>query len=498
MGAMAEEGKVRIDKFDGRDFGFWKMQIEDYLYQKKLHEPLSETKPEKINPNDWTLLDRQALGAVRLTLAKNVAYNVMKETTTYGLIKALSNMYEQPSASNKVYLIRQLVNTKMNEGASVTDHVNEFNTILSRLVSVNIKFDDEIQALLLLSSLPESWSGTVTAVSSSTGTTKLSFEGVRDLILGEDIRRRNRGESSGSVLNVEGRGRKSERGKSKGRGRSKSRKRGTNATCWNCQQTGHFKSHCPNPKKERKQDNSVNATEEFEDDALICCVESPVESWIMDSGASFHTTPCKDLLVNFRPIKGKVHLANDQTEEIVGIGDVNLKTTMGTIWTFKDVKYIPTIKRMLISVSQLDGLGYKIAFENGQWKVSKGNLVIAHGWKKGTLYMAEMPVERVNAVTDGPNPSTLWHQRLGHMSEKGMKILASKGKIPELKNVKVDFCEPCVFGKQKRVSFTNARKDPKKTKLEMVHSDVYGPTKVPSIGGSHYYVTFIDDSTRKV
>ena len=99
-------------------------------------------------------------------MAKNVAYNVMKETTTYGLIKALSNMYEKSSASNKVYLIRQLVNTKMNEGASVTDHVNEFNTILSRLVSVDIKFDDEIQALLLLSSLSESWSGTVIVVSS--------------------------------------------------------------------------------------------------------------------------------------------------------------------------------------------------------------------------------------------------------------------------------------------------------------------------------------------
>jgi hypothetical protein len=75
------------------------MQIEDYLYQKKLHEPLSETKLEKMSPSDWQLLDRQALGAVRLTLAKNVAYNVMKEKTTYGLITALSNMYEKPSAS---------------------------------------------------------------------------------------------------------------------------------------------------------------------------------------------------------------------------------------------------------------------------------------------------------------------------------------------------------------------------------------------------------------
>ena len=58
VGAMAEEGKVRIEKFDGKDFGFWKMQIEDYLYQKKLHEPLSGKKPEKMEQVDWDLLDR--------------------------------------------------------------------------------------------------------------------------------------------------------------------------------------------------------------------------------------------------------------------------------------------------------------------------------------------------------------------------------------------------------------------------------------------------------
>nr|KYP45634.1 Retrovirus-related Pol polyprotein from transposon TNT 1-94 [Cajanus cajan] len=66
-------------------------------------------------------------------------------------------MYEKPSASNKVFLIRQLVNTKMREGVSVTDHVNEFNSLLSRLVLVDIKFDDEVQALLLLSSFPDNW-----------------------------------------------------------------------------------------------------------------------------------------------------------------------------------------------------------------------------------------------------------------------------------------------------------------------------------------------------
>jgi len=60
-------------------------------------------------------------------------------------------------------------------------------------MSVGIKFDDEVQALLLLLSLPDSWSGTVTIVTSSAGFDGFTFEKIRDLILGEDVRRRSFG-----------------------------------------------------------------------------------------------------------------------------------------------------------------------------------------------------------------------------------------------------------------------------------------------------------------
>ncbi|KHN31032.1 Retrovirus-related Pol polyprotein from transposon TNT 1-94, partial [Glycine soja] len=180
-----EEGKVKIEKFDGRDFSFWKMQIEDYLYQKKLYQPLSGVKPEDMKQEEWNLLDRQALGVIRLTLAKNVAFNIMNEKTTAGLMKALLDMYEKLSAANKVYLMRRLFNLKMGEGISVIDHINEFNTILAQLESVQIKFEDEVKALILLSSLPDSWAATVTAVSSSTRENTLKLSDIRDLILSE-------------------------------------------------------------------------------------------------------------------------------------------------------------------------------------------------------------------------------------------------------------------------------------------------------------------------
>lgn len=81
-----EEGKTRIERFDGRDFAFWKMQIKDYLYQKDLYQLLDGKKPKSMKEEDWRVLDRKALGAVRLTLGRSVAFNVKDETTTAGLM----------------------------------------------------------------------------------------------------------------------------------------------------------------------------------------------------------------------------------------------------------------------------------------------------------------------------------------------------------------------------------------------------------------------------
>ena len=78
---MAKEaGKSSgIEKFDGTDFAYWRMQIEDYLYGRQLHLPLLGTKPEAMKAEEWALLDRQVLEVIRLTLSRSVAYNVVKE-----------------------------------------------------------------------------------------------------------------------------------------------------------------------------------------------------------------------------------------------------------------------------------------------------------------------------------------------------------------------------------------------------------------------------------
>ena len=66
-----------------------------------------------------------------------------------------------------------------------------------------------------------------------------------------------------------------------------------------------------------------------------------------------------------------------------------------------------------------------------------------------------------------------------------------------MKQVSLEFCENCVYGKNKRVRFIRVGKQNKSEKLELVHTYVWGPTQVQYLVSSHYYVTFIDDATSK-
>ena len=465
-----------------------------------MYQPLSRKKPEAIKEEDWNLLDRQALGVIQLTLSRNVAFNIAKEKTTAGLMAALSNMYEKPSASNKVHLMRRLFNLRMNEGASVAQHLNELNTVTTQLSSVEIEFDEEVRALILLSSLPESWNATVTAVSSSSGSNKLKFDDVRDLVLSEEIRRREVGESStSSVLHTESRGRNSTKGNGRGRtdyrGRSKDRRsksRNPNNShssktieCWNCGRTGHYKNQCKSAPKDKQVKAEANVTSTSGgDDALICSLESKEESWVLDSGASFHATSQKEFFEKYVPGNlGKVYLGDDQPCAIIGKGVVKIKLN-GSVWELKDVRHIPDLRRNLISVGQLASEGYTTIFHGDDWKISKGAMTVARGKKSGTLYMTTEARCSITVAAGNETPN-LWHQRLGHMSEKGMKIMHSKGKLPGLQSTEIDMCEDCILGKQKRVSFQTSCRIPKKERLELIHSDVWGPTTVSSISGKH-------------
>jgi hypothetical protein len=176
---------------------------------------------------------------------------------------ALAKLYEKPSASNKVFLMKILFNMKMSEGGSVADHLNDFNTVTNQLSSVKVDFDDEVMALLILCSLLEIWNDLVMVVSNSvSGSNTLNFDDVVGVILSEEMRRKRTGETSGNALNMENRVRQKDRGKGFGnrgnsrKGRSKSRL--GKIEFWNCGKKGHLKKDCRAPKKQRDEQHERN------------------------------------------------------------------------------------------------------------------------------------------------------------------------------------------------------------------------------------------------
>ena len=83
------------------------------------------------------------------------------------------------------------------------------------------------------------------------------------------------------------------------------------------------------------------------------------------------------------------------------------------------------------------------------------------------------------------------------MSEKGITILSKKVCLGSAGMGKLDFYEHCVVGKQKRVSFSIAKYGTQGI-IDYIHSDLWGPSRVPLFGGKRYMLAFVDDFSRKV
>ena len=78
-----------------------------------------------------------------------------------------------------------------------------------------------------------------------------------------------------------------------------------------------------------------------------------------------------------------------------------------------------------------------------------------------------------------------------------MTILNKRGLIDIQNASKLDFCEHCIFDKQKRISFGVAEHKNNDT-LDYIHFDLWGSSEVPSKGGARSMLTFIDDYSRNV
>ena len=176
--------------------------------------------------------------------------HIYDETKASVIWKNLENLFVVKTSGNKITFIRRLVNLKYKDGNNIVEHISSFQGIVNKLVAMKMNIDDEMQASLLLRSLPDSWETLVVTVSNSPPNGILAMESVKDNLSYKDTRRKEKGEFSYGVLvhekqerqeKLEMCGRSQSRNPHGFRGRSKSRKY---IKCYHCNKVGHMKKEC--------------------------------------------------------------------------------------------------------------------------------------------------------------------------------------------------------------------------------------------------------------
>ncbi|GJR16644.1 retrovirus-related pol polyprotein from transposon TNT 1-94 [Tanacetum coccineum] len=95
-------------------------------------------------------------------------------------------------------------------------------------------------------------------------------------------------------------------------------------------------------------------------------------------------TPRRDFLFDFKEFNsGTVLLGDNRACAIMGIGKVRVQMKDGSSFVLENVRYIPELKRNLISLGTLDREGYTVMLQNGRVKVIKGYLMVLSGTIKG-------------------------------------------------------------------------------------------------------------------
>uniref|UniRef100_A0A803N8D2 Retrovirus-related Pol polyprotein from transposon TNT 1-94-like beta-barrel domain-containing protein n=1 Tax=Chenopodium quinoa TaxID=63459 RepID=A0A803N8D2_CHEQI len=275
---------------------------------------------------------------------------------------------------------------KYRESKTLSDHLNDFHGILQQLLDMGIKFDDEIQGLILVGTHPDSWDTFRMTLCNSAPQGKITLDLDKVGILNEEMRNKSHGVSSSSDEAYVANNRRRSKIKAPS-GRDKSRS----------------KSH---------QDGDDRAATATDDDLIIIHDESSVNlaryetSWVIVSGASLHVTSRKEFFTFNTPGDfGVLKMGNDGLAQVVGVGDICLITDIGEKLVLKNVRHVLDIRLHLISKGKLDDEGYCNTFHSGQWMLTKGNLVLDRGKKHTSLYLLQATIfTNSGSIEEQPDP----------------------------------------------------------------------------------------------
>jgi hypothetical protein len=228
-------------------------------------------------------------------------------------------------------------------------------------------------------------------------------------------------------------------------------------------------------------------------------------TWIIDSGATEHMTCDSRQVPSLKTsAQTEVNVANGNVIPVIGEGIVSLIDTIEL-----DIVLVgPSLNYNLLSVAQITLTLHCLVIFWPYFCVFKDirtRKTIGYGIRREKLYYLELTTSSSSLLTQalssyGSQRNTnkvsdiwMWHRRLGHASFSYLhKLFPSLFVRTDVSQFKCDVCE---MAKSHQTSFPPSF-NKSTIPFMIVHSDVWGLSKIATLGGAHWFVTFIDDCTR--
>ncbi|PWA60486.1 UDP-glucuronosyl/UDP-glucosyltransferase [Artemisia annua] len=420
-----------IEKFDGKnDFGLWQIKMRALMVQLGCDTAL-ETLPVDMEAGEKAALMKKAYSSLILCLGDGVLWEVTKETSAAGIWAKLTSLYMTKSLANRLYLKKKLYTFYMSPSTKLGDHIDEFNKLILDLENIDIEIEDEDQALMLLMSLPSSYENFVETL--LYGRESLTMEDVLATLNSRELKKRTKGtkEEAGDGSYVRGGSDHSRKAHSGGSSRLKSRGGTGKIKCFICHLEGHLNRDCPKKKSsgfvrkgkhDQDSDSSDDEGNAYFGEALMVVENDEMAKLVMDSGGSYHMNPRRDFLYDFKDVDGgSVQLGDNRTCTIRGTGKVKMQLHDGSSFILEDVRYVPGLRKSLISLGTLEKEGYTVKMQMGRVKVIKGCRVMMTGIRKeNCVYTFEAKVTTFGVQKHGGSKQVRFKQ-LGH-KQVGFKL----------------------------------------------------------------------------
>ncbi|KAL8503329.1 hypothetical protein ACS0TY_022168 [Phlomoides rotata] len=409
------------------------MKVKALLIHQGLGAALRKEEPSdkgKTKVEDLEEIQEKTYNMIILCLGDKALREVSKETTTVGVWEKLEGLYNLKTLVNRLYMKQKLFSFRMVEEKSILKQVGEFNKLLDDFQNIEVQLDEEDNALLLLSSLPKSLDNFKDTLLFGSRDT-ITLDQVEAALKCKDLQKATvNGSSQGNAESLhikKGSTARSQFKKSSFKGNQKADKKSGNSDmkCFQCQESGHVKKQCPKwqekmtkyaaedaKEAQKSQANQVAQDAGYESCEALCITSEEIcTEWVLDSGCSFHMTHIREWFSDLQLINGgTVLLGNNQVCKVMGIRSVKIKMHDGVTRLLTNVRYVPELRRNLISLGLLDTMGYSFASHQGIMTVSREGKVVIEGNKKSQLYFL------VRGTITGQA-----HSRLGHVGEKGLQ-----------------------------------------------------------------------------